>query len=131
MAVVHHNTDERRDFDSNSLHGLLPPSGTLYVARKYIYATPISQARRIALPLYALPFGGSLPRPVRLLYSLLVEKLGEEQGNMWFDKVCVFLPLLFVLMGVQYGAEAVQKKMKTSAAPVEASSGDKKKRKKQ
>ncbi|GKY92793.1 hypothetical protein MPSEU_000249000 [Mayamaea pseudoterrestris] len=133
MAVVHHNTDEHRDFDFKSLHGLLPPSGRLYVARKYIYATPVSHARRIALPLFALPFGGTLPGPVLHFYRVLVEKFGEEQGGMWFDKVCVFLPILLILLGVQYGVDAVQKKLKAQAkaAPAEAISNDKKKRKKQ
>jgi hypothetical protein len=131
MAVVHHNTDEHQDFDFNSLHGLLPPNGRLYVARKYIYAQPLSNARRIALPLFALPFGGSLPGPVTSLYRIMVEKFGEEQGGMWFDKACVFLPLLLILLGAQHGIEAVQKKMKAKTALAEASLSDKKRRKKQ
>lgn len=131
MAVVHHNTDENQDFDFNSLHGLLPPSGRLYVARKYIYATPVSNARRIALPLFALPLGGALPGPVVSLYRLMVGQFGEEQGGVYFEKVCVFLPILLVLLAAQYGVEVVQKKLKSAPTPSVTQGKERSKRKKQ
>jgi hypothetical protein len=129
MAVVHHNSDDNHGFDFSSLHGLLPPSGRIYVARKYIYATPVSNARRIVLPLFALPFGGALPGPVVMLYNMMVDKFGEEQGGMLFDKICVFLPILLILLGAQYGIESVQRKMKVDTHAETAEKGKRKTKK--
>jgi hypothetical protein len=98
LAVVHHNSDDRRQFDVNAIHALLPVTeGTLYVARKYIFAEPVSHARRIALPIFAAPFGGKLPTPVVNLYDYLTKKYGYKEGCSYFEKICVFVPLLILL----------------------------------
>lgn len=111
LAVVHHNTDDRREFEVNAIHALLPVTeGTLYIARKYIFAEPVSNARRIALPIFALPFGGKLPSPIVLLYEYLTVKFGYEQGGMYFDKACAFVPLLLVLLLAQVIVDRVRGK---------------------
>jgi hypothetical protein len=115
LAVVHHNTDDRREFDVNSVHALLPVTeGTLYVARKYIFAEPVSHARRIALPVFALPFGGKLPTPFIRLYRYLTVKFDYEQGGAYFDKVCIFVPLLLILGCVQIIVDYVRGKSSSS-----------------
>jgi hypothetical protein len=103
MAIVHHNTDERQQLDMSTVHAMLPhkEGETAYVARKYVFTTPISNARRVALPTFALPFGGKLPTVFSTLHDALVEKFGEEDGNTYFDKACVFVPLLLVACLVQ------------------------------
>lgn len=112
LAVVHHNTDENQQFDVNTIHALLPAMGTTYVARKYIYASPVSNSRRIVLPLVALPFGGKLPEIVVRLHDIMVDSFGLDQGEYLFDKVCVFVPCLLVLLLVQIAVDYVQRKMK-------------------
>ncbi|KAG7360876.1 PA domain containing protein [Nitzschia inconspicua] len=104
MAIVHHNTDEHNQMDLNTVHALLPVpagAGAAYVARKYVFTTPISNARRIALPAFALPFGGKLPSIVTSVHDLMVDQFGMDDGSVYFDKLCVFLPLLLVGLLVQ------------------------------
>jgi hypothetical protein len=102
LAVVHHNTDDQRQLDVNAIHALLPVTeGTLYVARKYIFAEPVSHARRIALPVFAAPFGGKLPSQIIALYDYLTKKYGFVQGGAYFEKICVFVPLLLLLVCAQ------------------------------
>jgi hypothetical protein len=113
MAIVHHNTNNKHEMDMATLHAYLPPSsGTVYVARKFVFATPVSNARRVALPLFAAPFGGKLPRIIVQLHDFMVEKFGYEQGGMYFDKLCIFVPVLILLGLAQAIANAVQSKMK-------------------
>jgi hypothetical protein len=116
MAIVHHNTNEKHELDLSTIHALLPHSSTgpVYVARKYIFTAPVSTARRIALPVFALPFGGKLPGLIVTLHDTLVDKFGLEQGSFYFDKACVFAPLLLFLLIAQYIAEYVQAKVKSS-----------------
>lgn len=124
MAVVHHNTDQDHQFEMNAVHALLPASQRIYTATKFIYPAPLSKARRIALPIFALPFGGRLPSPVVALYKFMVQKFNYEQGGSYFDKVCVFLSVLMILSIAQYAAEYAQKKLKSKPkenAKVEAS----------
>jgi hypothetical protein len=112
MGIVHHNTNDKHKMDVTTLHAYLPPSGTVYVARKFVFATPVSNARRVALPLFAAPFGGKLPWIVVRLHDIMVEKFGYEQGGMYFDKLCIFVPVLILLGLAQAIATVVQSKMK-------------------
>ena len=99
LAVVHHNTDEQHQFDLHSLHAILPVtgSGEFYVATKYILPLPVSNARRGVLPAVAFLNGGRLPDLVVSLHDVLVAQFGVETGGLYFDKVCVFVPVLILL----------------------------------
>ena len=112
MAIVHHNADNKHELDMATLHAYLPPSGTVYVARRYIFSVPVSNARRIALPLFAAPFGAKLPHAIVKLHDIMVDKFGYGQGGIYFDKLCVFIPLLIILGLAQAIVNAVQSKMK-------------------
>ena len=119
LAVIHLNVNEQHEFVA-PLHGLLEYNTgrrqkPMYVARKYVLNRPVSKARRIALPAMAAPFGGKLPRPFSLLYNALVERLGPASGSFWFDKLCVFVPMLCLLGLVQWGVETVQRKLRAPA----------------
>jgi hypothetical protein len=117
MAIVHHNTDEQHKMDLSTVHALMPHDGDkpVYIARKYIFTEPVSNARRIALPVFALPFGGKLPGPICAFHDFLLEQFGVEQGSFYFDKACVFIPLLILLLIVQAIAEYVQRQFKKTA----------------
>ncbi|CAB9516061.1 prolyl 4-hydroxylase [Seminavis robusta] len=118
VAVVHHNTNERQQLDQNTLHALLPSesAGAVYVARKYVYPIPVATARRLALPVFAAPFGGKLPEPVVQLHDALVENFGPETGSFYFDKLCVFFPMLLILGIAQLIGSAVHQKMTEPSA---------------
>ena len=116
MAIVHHNTDEKHQLDMSTVHAVLPNDldEPIYIATKYVFTTPVSNARRIALPFMAFPFGGKLPSFVVSAHDALVEKFGIEQGGVYFDKACVFFPLLIVLGIAQFISDKVQAKVKAS-----------------
>ena len=40
------------------------------------------------------------------------DKFGMEQGSFYFDKACIFIPLLIVLMVVQAITDYIQAQMK-------------------
>lgn len=129
MAVVHHNTDEKHRFEANSIHALRPIEGggePFYVARKFILPLPVSKARRIVLPVAALFTGGKLPSFIVKLHEKMVEQFGVESGDAYFDKLCVFVPVLMILLLAQYIAQSVQKQMKGPARRKSNSSGSKK-----
>ena len=134
VAVVHHNTNDKQRLDQNTLHALLPStsSGPVYVARKYVYPVPVSTARRLALPVFAAPFGGKLPDLIVQLHDFMVDTFGPENGSVYFDKVCVFIPMLFILGIAQLIGTAVHQKMteKPAAAKSSKSKTTKKKREK-
>ena len=116
MAIVHHNTNDKHDLDLSTVHAMLPTvfsegDGPVYVARKFIFTTPIPTARRLALPIFAFPFGGKLPGLVVMFHDFLVGQFGMEDGSFYFDKACVFVPLLIVLLLAQYLAEYIQGKV--------------------
>jgi hypothetical protein len=114
MAIVHHNTDNKHNMDFSSLHAMMEgDNGPAYVARKYVFTTPISNARRIVLPIFALPFGGKLPGFISSFHDLLIEQFGEEQGTFYFDKACVFIPILIILAIAQFISERVQAQVKS------------------
>lgn len=113
VAVVHHNTNEKRQVDQNTLHALLQSETAepVYVARKFVYPVPVSTARRVALPIFAAPFGGKLPDVVVEAHDKLVENFGSETGSFYFDKLCVFVPMLLILGIAQLVGNMVHQKM--------------------
>lgn len=106
MAIVHHNTDDKHRLDYSTIHALLPKegegAGPSYIARKYVLVDPVSNARRTALPAFAFLFGGTLPSALSKLHDMLNDKFGYDDGNKYFDKVCVFVPALILLLIAQY-----------------------------
>lgn len=127
MAVVHHNTDDRHDFEAHALHALLPVTvDNFYVARKYILPVPASRARNIALPVYAALAGGRLPTAVVLLHDTLVSHLGEERGGVYFDKAVVFTPMLLLLALLQCLGLYIHRQMKAASVKAKAAASTKK-----
>jgi hypothetical protein len=63
------------------------------------------------LPIFALPFGGKLPGFVVTVHDLLIEKFGMEQGSFYFDKACIFIPVLIMLVLLQFISQYVQAQM--------------------
>jgi len=133
MAAVHHNTDEGGLLDVTSVHALLPVEASLssgqqplYVARKFIFSKPVSNARRVALPLFALPFGGRLPDSLVLFHDFMVRTFGRENGEVFFDKACVFLPALLMLCLAQSLAEYGYRKFKGSSSSAASDTKSKK-----
>lgn len=126
MAVIHHNTIQDRSgqtfLDEAAKQGLMAVESSnggdeyFYVAHKYIFMDPVSNARRIVLPIVALPTRGRLPGLMVSLFEKFVDQFGYEQGSTWFDKACIFVPALLVLMLVQVIVERVQKELKASAS---------------
>jgi len=96
LAVVHHNRNDRHggmdsktriQLDPKTLHALRgPKDGPIYVARKFVFAEPITTARKLALPVFALPFGGKLPGPIVQLHEMLVEQVGMETGDFFLTR---------------------------------------------
>jgi hypothetical protein len=132
MAIVHHNTDEKHRLDYSTIHALLPQNADgaapAYVARKYVLVDPVSSARRVALPAFAFLFGGKLPSFIADLHDLLNDKFGYEDGNKYFDKACVFVPALIVLLIVQYLVGHIRKYLESgggTASPKKDGSKDK------
>jgi PA domain len=121
MVVVHHNTDEQGNFEMASLHALLPATVAssssdddddgFYVAHKYIFLDPLSNAHRVALPVFAAPFGGRLPNVVVAIHDLLTEQFGHEQGSFYFEKLCIFIPMLIMLTIVAAIVDFVRKRL--------------------
>ena len=126
LAVVHHNTDDKYQFDPATLNAELEFTGDIkYVARKYIYALPQSPARRIVLPLIAMVSGGTLPGAVLQLHDAMLVKFGLEQGPAYFDKLMMMLPVGLLLLI----ATAVSSVIKGKAGGGGGSADDKKKKK--
>ena len=116
MAVVHHNTNDRHQLDLSTVHAMLSHTeGPVYVARKYVFTTPVSNARRMALPFLALPFGGKLPGVVVSFHDFMIQQFGVEQGGSYFDKACVFIPVALLLYCVQLIMDAIQAKVKSNS----------------
>jgi hypothetical protein len=120
MAIVHHNTNEKHELDLSTVHAMMPAkhksTGPIYVARKYVFTTPVSTARRLVVPVLALPLGGKLPGFIVSFHDLLVERFGVEDGSFYFDKACIFVPVLFALLLLQYISEYIQGKVRGTSA---------------
>ena len=106
MAIVHHNTNDRQNLDLSTVHAILPYEGDepMYIARKYILTSPVSTGRRIILPILAMPMGG-LPGFVAEVHDWFLTKFGTTNGPAYFDKACVFVPLLLILVLGQFVAD--------------------------
>ena len=113
MAIVHHNTNDRENLDLKTIHAMLTFGGDepIYIARKYILTSPVSRAHRMVLPALAIPFGG-LPIVVTQAHAWFLAKFGTADGSSYFDKACVFLPLVLILGMVQVIADNLMGKKK-------------------
>lgn len=117
LAVVHHNSNEKQEFDVNSIHGLLPVApddkdAVLYIGRKYILPDPVSKARRTGLPVVSWASGGKLPAVFVKLHDGLTGHFGFENGSTYFDKIIVFTPIFLFLIVAQYVGQLVHKHLK-------------------
>ena len=69
FRIIHWN--EQHEFEKSAVHALMEYKGSvgelppIYGARKYVVASPISNARRVALPLIAMCFNGDYRRSSR------------------------------------------------------------------
>lgn len=98
LAIVHHNTDDKYNFDQSTIHqeaALL--EGYKYIAKKYVYLNPQPKHMRIVLPLMAMPFGGKLPRVFITLQTTLIDKFGLETAEVYFQKIITMIPLLLLI----------------------------------
>ena len=129
LAIVHHNMDEKDQLDMSTLHAMLPISEgeTLYVARKYVFEQPISTSRKAALPAFAFLFGGKLPKAVVLVHDAFVDNFGVEDGSLYFDKACVFVPLLLFLLVMQFVLNYVKDQILDDKSKESSESSSKKK----
>ena len=100
----------------STLHALLPikEGETAYVARKYVFETPISNARRMALPAFAFLFGGKLPALIVSFHDMLVENFGIEDGSIYFDKACIIVPCIIILVLAQFVVTYVKNQLMDS-----------------
>jgi hypothetical protein len=102
LAILHQNLNERHELDRFSRHAILPPeTGPVYVARKYIFETQVTYARRVALPLFAFPFGGKLPKFMVKIHDYFIYRYGLGYGALYFDRLCLFFPALAIIGLVQ------------------------------
>lgn len=100
LAVVHHNTDFDGHFDLYSLYGekpVLKKGEEKYVARKFVYSEPLPPSKKIFLPLVAGVNGGKLPGWITFLHDYVVTEFGLETGSVYFDKLCIILPICLLL----------------------------------
>lgn len=103
MAVVHHNIREDGHTDISSIHGELGFQSSAknghqpkYTAKRYVYVNEIHNARKVVLPLLALPFGGKLPNFVFSLHDYFVDKFGEDVGGENFNKFIIYFPIALI-----------------------------------
>ena len=130
MAIVHHNMDQYGEFDISTMHAELPVlNGEKWTAKKWVYTDQLPPARRIALPIYAAPFGGRLPSFIKSFHNKLVETFGATNGGIYFNKLVVFIPLA-ILLGIASLFEISSEKGKTTKAKSNARKDEKKRRKK-
>ncbi|KAL9191476.1 hypothetical protein ACHAXT_001182 [Thalassiosira profunda] len=113
LAIVHHNTDEKYNFDKATLHQELAlRAGYKYVAKKFVYLNPQQNHVRIVLPLLALPFGGKLPRVFIALQNALIDKFGVETAETIFRKIVTMIPVLLLIGIASAASNFVQEKLK-------------------
>lgn len=116
LAIVHHNTDEKYNFDKSTIHQEALFKGRRgeykYVAKKYIYLNPQPRHTRVVLPLLAAPFGGKLPRIVIALHNTLIDKFGMEHAEVYFSKIITMIPILLLVGVVSLVSNGIVKKLK-------------------
>lgn len=116
LAIVHHNTDEKYNFDKTTAHKeAVLAKGFKYVAKKYVYLNPQPNHLRIVLPLMALPFGGRLPRAFVALHNTLVDKYGHESAEVYFQKIVTMIPVLLLVGIASVASNFVASKLKGGA----------------
>ena len=114
LAVVHHNTDDKYNFDPSTIHQeAVLSKGYKYVAKKYIYLNPQPKHVRIVLPLIAAPFGGILPRGIIALHNALIERFGPQTAEMYFRKIVTMSPILLLLIIASVVSSFVARKLKS------------------
>jgi len=117
LAIVHHNTDDKYNFDQSTIHeeaALL--GGYKYVAKKYVYLNPQPKHMRMVLPLMAMPFGGKLPRVFITLQTTLIDKYGIETAEVYFQKIVTMIPLLLLIAIAGAVSNFVTNKLKNDGA---------------
>lgn len=116
LAIVHHNTDDKYNLDTSSIHQeAILSKGYKYVAKKYVYLNPQPKHMRIILPLIASPFGGKLPRVFIELHSYLIEKFGFESAEIYFQKIITMMPILLLIAIASVITDFVVKKLKNAS----------------
>lgn len=100
LAFVHHTSDYEGKFDDAAVYGDIELGGdgttVKYIAKKFVYGTPLPPSRRVILPILALPFGGKLPRFVISAHDFMIDTFGDD-GYFYFDKAVVVCLGLFVV----------------------------------
>jgi len=69
-----------------------------YIAQKVIYSEPIAKFETNVLPLIATLCGGALPSFLLDFYDVLVVKYGHENGDFYFAKIVIILPVLLLVL---------------------------------
>ena len=115
LAIVHHNTDEKYNFDRATIHKeAVLTGGYKYIAKKYVYLNPQPNHIRIGLPLMAMSFGGKLPRIFITLHNTLIDKFGPESGETYYRKIITMIPVLLLIGIAQLVANFVSDQLKKS-----------------
>mmetsp|Transcript_51999 Transcript_51999/g.70969 ORF Transcript_51999/g.70969 Transcript_51999/m.70969 type:complete len:484 (-) Transcript_51999:331-1782(-) len=116
MAIVYHNSLEDGTLDRRSIHANLKlMNGTMWTANQYIYATPVSPARRWIMPLLVLIFGGTPAPWMRSYMTWCQRKFGVDQGYICVSCTLYALALL-VLLPFLIGLLIVAKQQLTSSS---------------
>ena len=116
LAIIHHNTDDKYNFDKSTVHKEAVFKGRgeyKYVAKKYIYLNPQPRNTRVVLPLLASPFGGKLPRVIITMHNILLDKFGMDKGELYFRKIITVTPILLLIVIVSLISNLVIKQMKS------------------
>jgi hypothetical protein len=115
LAIIHHNTDEKYNFDKSTVHkeAVFIGHEYKYVAKKYIYLNPQQRHTRVVLPLLASPFGGKLPRGIITLHNALLDKFGMDHGELYFRKIVTVTPILLLIGIVSLISNIVIKQVKS------------------
>lgn len=112
MAIVHHVIEQQKnDYDAlvvdpYSQYSLETVTGTHYIARKFVFAQPLSLGRRFVLPLFQ-GYG------MTTVYTLLGEQFGAEQGSYMFDHLLLAVPIVILGLLAQAVLSYVQQQSNT------------------
>ena len=118
LAIVHHNyllnELQAKEIDQYSRYGELPPKGTKYVVKKFIYSNPPTPTKRIILPILAL--GSTLPAWVIRYHHHLIQSFGVQEGEDYFDKSMTFGSVIILFILVSSILSLVQKSVSSSSS---------------